>query len=157
MKRFLVFTALVPPLALVIFNAPDVVMHHDFKLLDPMTFGLTYTITVIPAWILAAVDWKLRNIAGTTIAGAAIAYLAAFGIGFPFMGVPATLMIGLTGGIPAAACSWLSNMTPRHVSAGDLPVHDRNGEIGSPTRTWVAATKAQAAATTISIKPMRPE
>jgi hypothetical protein len=109
MKRFLIFSILVPPLALVIFNAPDVVMHHDFKLLDLMTFGLTYTILIIPAWLLAIVDWKFRSFAGTTIAGAAIAYLAALIIGFPFLDSGSTLMIGLIGAIPAAVCSWLSN------------------------------------------------
>jgi hypothetical protein len=39
MKRFLVFAVLFPPLALVVFNAPDVILHHDFRLLDLMTLS----------------------------------------------------------------------------------------------------------------------
>jgi hypothetical protein len=115
MTRFLIFTVLFPPLALVVFNAPDVIMHRDFRMLDLVTFGLSYTIAVIPAWLLAAVDWKFRSLAGTTIAGAAIAYLAAFSIGFPFLDYGATLMVGLVGAIPAAVCSWLSNRSMRSV------------------------------------------
>jgi hypothetical protein len=107
-KRFLVFMALFPPLALVIFNAPDVIMRHDFRLLDLVTIGLAYTLAVIPALILAWVDQAFHSLAGTTIAGAAIAYLAALSIGFPFLDYRATLMIGLVGAIPAAVCSWLS-------------------------------------------------
>jgi uncharacterized membrane protein len=116
MKRFLIFAVLFPPLALVIFNAPDVVMHHDFRLLDLVTFGLTYTFAVVPALILAWVDQKFR-IVGTMIAGAAIAYLAAFSIGFPFLDYRATLMIGLIGTIPAAVCSWLSDRSMRSRNA----------------------------------------
>jgi hypothetical protein len=115
MKRFLIFAVVFPPLALVIFNAPDVIMRHDFRLLDLMTLGLTYSVAVIPALILAGVDWKFRSLAGTTIVGVAIAYLAAFSIGFPFLDYRATLMIGLIGGIPSAVCSWLSALAMRSV------------------------------------------
>jgi hypothetical protein len=108
MKRFLIFTVLFPPLALVIFNAPDVIMRHDFKLLDLVTLSVAYTLAVIPALILAGVDHAFHRLAGTTIAGAAMAYLAALIIGFPFLDYRATLMIGLVGGVPAAVCSWLS-------------------------------------------------
>ena len=108
MKRFLIFTALFPPLALVIFNAPDVIMRHDFRLLDLVTLSVAYTLAVIPALILAWVDQAFHSLAGTTIAGAAIAYLAALSIGFPFLDYRSILMIGLIGAIPAAVCSWLS-------------------------------------------------
>jgi hypothetical protein len=112
MKRFLIFTALFPPLALVIFNAPDVILHHDFKLLDFLTLTVSYTFAVIPALILAWVDRSFHTL-GTTIAGAAIAYLAALSIGFPFLDYRATLMVGLVGAIPAAVCSWLSDKSMR--------------------------------------------
>ena|ERR1700722_11826332 len=108
MKRFLIFTALFPPLALVIFNAPDVIMRHDFRLLDLVTLSLAYAFAVIPALILAWVDQAFHSLAGTTIAGAAIAYLAALSIGFPFLDYRSILMIGLIGAIPAAVCSGLS-------------------------------------------------
>jgi hypothetical protein len=97
MKRFLIFTVLFPPLALIVFSAPDVIMHHDFRMLDLVTFGLAYSVVIIPAWLLAAVDWKFHSFGGTTIAGAAIAYLAAFSIGFPFLDYRSILMIGLIG------------------------------------------------------------
>ncbi len=113
MKRFLIFTALFPPLALVIFNAPDVIMHHDFRSLDLVTLSLAYTFAVIPALILAGIDQAFHSLGGTTIAGAAIAYLAALTIGFPFLDYRATLMIGLIGAIPAAVCSWLSSLSSR--------------------------------------------
>jgi hypothetical protein len=112
-KRFLIFTVLFPPLALVVFNAPDVIMRHDFRLLDLVTLSVAYTLAVIPALILAWVDQAFHRLAGTTIAGAAIAYLAALIIGFPFLDYRATLMIGLIGAIPAAVCSWLSSLSNR--------------------------------------------
>ena len=113
MKRFLIFTVLFPPLALVVFNAPDVIMRHDFRLLDLVTLSLAYSFAVIPALILAWVDQAFHSLAGTTIAGAAFAYLAALSIGFPFLDYRATLMIGLIGAIPAAVCSWLSSLSSR--------------------------------------------
>jgi hypothetical protein len=118
MKRFLIFTVFFPPLALVIFNAPDVIMRHDFRSLDLVTFGMAYTLAVIPALILAGVDQAFRSLVGTTIAGAAIAYLAAVSIGFPFLDYRATLMIGLIGAIPAAVCSFLSTLVQPKESVG---------------------------------------
>jgi hypothetical protein len=115
MKRFLIFTVLFPPLTLVIFNAPDVIMHQDFRLLDLVTLSLAYTFAVIPALILAWVD-QAFHILGTTSAGAAIAYLAALCVGFPFLDYRATLMVGLIGAIPAAVCSWLSDKSMRSVN-----------------------------------------
>ena len=37
MKRLLIFTIFFPPLALVVFNAPDMIAHRDFKLMDATT------------------------------------------------------------------------------------------------------------------------
>lgn len=68
---------------------------------------MIYPVAVIPALILAWVD-RFFHILVTTIAGAAIAYLAAFIIGVPFIDYRATLMVGLVGAIPSAVCSWLS-------------------------------------------------
>jgi hypothetical protein len=108
MKRFLVFAALFPPLALVVFNAPDVVMHRDFKLLDFTTLGLSYAIAIIPALILAAVDSKWRSLQGTTIAGALMSGSIAFFLWDGFRELFPALMAFLLGGVPAAVCSWLS-------------------------------------------------
>ena len=118
MKRFLIFTVLFPPIALLVFNAPDVIARHDFRLLDLTTFGLAYGIAMIPAWLSAAVDWALSakptwlRVAGTAVVVAAIAdSLALFMWGF-FAGIWPVLMAGLVGAIPAAVCSWLSHMNP---------------------------------------------
>jgi hypothetical protein len=115
MKRYLIFTTLFPPLALVVFNAPVLIMHRDFRLLDLVTFGVAYTLGVIPAWLTAAVDWALSakstylRIVGTAVAGAVITdSVALFMWGF-FAGFWPVLMAGLVGAIPAAVCSWLAS------------------------------------------------
>lgn len=113
MKRLFIFTMLFPPLALVVFNVPDMIAHHDFKLMDATTFGLSYVIAVIPAWLLAAVDCWQNRIWITALAGATLGYAGAFVIGFPFIDPFASLMIGLVFGVPAAVCSWLSSIKPR--------------------------------------------
>jgi len=50
MKRLLIFAVLFPPLALVIFNAPDMIARHDFRLMDSASFQAVYAIAVIPAF-----------------------------------------------------------------------------------------------------------
>ena len=110
MKRLFIFTMLFPPLALVVFNAPDMIAHLDFKLMDSTTFELSYVIAVIPAWLVAAVDWWQNRVWVTAIAGAALGYAAAFAVGFPFIDPFASLMVGFVFGIPATVCSWLSSV-----------------------------------------------
>jgi len=105
MKRFLIFGALFPPLALVIFSAPDVVMRHDFRSLHFVYFGMAYTVAIIPALLLARIDQAVRNVVWTTVAGAALTYLAMSSIGFAFLDLGSFLMIGLLGAFPAAVCS----------------------------------------------------
>lgn len=108
MTRFLIFAALFPPLALVVFSAPD-----GFKLsLD--WIAPVYAIAVLPALALAWVDWGLSakpfRIMGTagTAALAAVLIMRFMSGGlddfWPF------LMVGLVGGLPAAVCSWLSGI-----------------------------------------------
>jgi hypothetical protein len=106
MKRLLIFTALFPPIALVVFNAPDMIA-GNFRLMDFTSLQTAYILAIVPAWLLAAISWRLQTVAGTTIAGAVLACLAGFVIGFPDFG--AMLMLGLVGAIPAAVCSWLSS------------------------------------------------
>src|SRR5262245_7953422 len=110
MKRMLIFTALFPPLALAVFTAPD-----DFKnFLDWL--APAYPIAIIPAWLMAGMDWKLSakptylRIVGTTLAGALMTASVAFfmGDGPPGEFFPA-LMVALVGAVPAAVCSWLSS------------------------------------------------
>jgi hypothetical protein len=120
MKRFVIFGALFPPLALVIFNAPDVIMHHDFKLLDSSSFQMAYAIAVIPALLLAWVDWALSanrlRVVGTAVTAAIAAVLIVLFMSGGSDELWPVLMVGLVGGVPAAVCSWLSD-TMRSVNA----------------------------------------
>ncbi len=109
MKRFLIFGALFPPLALVMFNAPDVIMRHDFRLLDLVTLGMAYTIALIPALLVAAVDRKWNSIAVTAIAGALMSGSLACFLWDGFRELFPALMALLVGGVPAAVSSWLSD------------------------------------------------
>jgi hypothetical protein len=117
MKRFLIFGALFPPLALVIFNAPDIISRHDFKMLDFVYFGMAYTFGIIPALLLAGVDRKWHSLARTTIAGALMSGSIAFFLWDGFRELFPTLMVLLLGGGPAAVCSWLSDKSMRPQSA----------------------------------------
>jgi hypothetical protein len=110
MKRFAIFTLLFPPLALAVFTAPD-----GFKnFLDWLV--VAYPIAIIPAWLMAGMDWKLSakptylRIVGTTLAGALITGSVAFFLwdGPPWEFFP-VLMATLVGAVPAAVCSWLSS------------------------------------------------
>lgn len=111
MKRFLIFAALFPPLALVVFNAPDAITRYDFKLMSSSSLVMAYAIAVVPALLLAWVDWALAakparlRAAGT----AATAALAAILIMLVMWGgadeLWPLLMVGLVGGVPAGLCS----------------------------------------------------
>ncbi|MGM4927367.1 hypothetical protein [Tardiphaga sp. 619_E2_N8_5] len=107
MKRFLIFPALFPPLALVVFTAPD-----GFKnLLDWMV--ASYAIAVIPALLLAWVDWMLSakplRVMGTAVTAALPAVLIMLFMWGGSNDLWPILMVGLVGGLPAAVCSWLSD------------------------------------------------
>ena len=108
MKRFLIFSALFPLLALAVFTAPDAFKHY----LDWLVYA--YLAAIIPAWITAATDWKLsakpsiHRIAGTALTGAAITGLIAGLLWGGFSEFFSAFMALLVGAIPAALCSWLS-------------------------------------------------
>ena len=107
MKRFLIFPALFPPLALVVFTAPD-----GFKnLLDWMV--ASYAIAVIPALLLAWVDWMLSakplRVMGTAVTAALPAVLIMLFMWGGSNDLWPILMVGLVGGLPTAVCSWLSD------------------------------------------------
>jgi hypothetical protein len=110
MRRFLIFTLLFPPLALVVFTAPD-----GFKsLLDWL--GYAYLLAIIPAWLMVLVDWKLSanpgRIVGTGFAGAVMTGSVTFFMAGGFNEFFPALMSMLVGAIPAAVCSWLSSERP---------------------------------------------
>ena len=112
MKRFLIFTVLYPALGLLIFLASDP-SSRNVNLL-PLMLGDAYLAGIIPAWLSAAVDWKLSRshlrLLGTAVTGAAVvmAGLVALHFGEILTGWVAVIMISLIGGVPAAVCSWLS-------------------------------------------------
>lgn len=117
MKRFLIFTALFPPLALAVFTAPD-----GFKnLLDWL--GTAYMVAIIPAWLTAGVDWTLSarptylRVLGTAVAGAVMSGSVAFFMWGGFREFFPALMAVLVGAVPAAVCSWLSDKSMRSRNA----------------------------------------
>jgi hypothetical protein len=61
MKQFLIFTVLFPPLALLVFLAPDAISRRDFLEMGLLFWmlGYAYLIAVIPAWLTAGADWAL--------------------------------------------------------------------------------------------------
>jgi len=122
MKRFLIFAALFPPLALVVFTAPD-----GFKnLLDWMV--MAYAIAVIPALLLAWVDWALSakplRLMGTAVAAALAAVLIVRFMSGGSDELWPVLMVGLVGGVPAAVCSWLSDKSMRSLAAAAMSPDD---------------------------------
>jgi hypothetical protein len=78
---------------------------------DAYLFGL------VPAWVLAGVDWAVSakprylRLSGAALAGAAgvMTALVVLHFGEILTGGVAFLMIALIGAIPAAVCSWLSD------------------------------------------------
>ncbi|UZE46906.1 hypothetical protein [Rhodopseudomonas sp. P2A-2r] len=106
MKRIVIFSALFPPLALVVFTAPD-----GFKnLLNWLVEA--YAIAIIPALLLAWVDWALSakplRVMGTAVTAALAAVLIVRFMSGGTDELWPVLMVGLVGGIPAAVCSRLS-------------------------------------------------
>ena len=112
-KRFLIFAVLFPPLALVVFNAPDMIARHDFRLMDSSFFQMAYAIAVIPALLLAWVDWMLSakplRVMGTAVTAALPAVLIMLFMWGGSSDLWPILMVGLVRGLPAAVCSWLSD------------------------------------------------
>ena len=115
MKRLLVFTVLFPALALAVFTAPDGFKHF----IDWV--GMAYAIAIIPAWLLAGVDWMLSakpaRVLGTAVAGALMAGTVAFFLWDGFRELFPAVMAMLVGAVPTAACSWLSDKSMRNQNA----------------------------------------
>jgi len=114
MKRFLVFTALFSPLALLVYVTP-LVIHEGAPKLDFVMFlmGFAYVLAIVPGWVAACADWMLsakpfylRAIASMAVA-AVMAQLVAWYLG-NLMVRSEMIAVTLTGAIPAAVCSWLS-------------------------------------------------
>jgi len=113
MKRFLIFPALFPPLALAIFLVPEATVSGIPEIgFIFLTLAYVYPIALTPASLTAAVDWSLSGrpiylrIAVTVIFATILAEL----IAHQLLGVPGSLNVWLMGAIPAAVCSWLAGM-----------------------------------------------
>jgi hypothetical protein len=113
MKRFFIFTLLFPPLVLLVYAVSDPIFGRS--LLAEIGFliwvlGWAYAVAIIPAWLIAGLDWLLSGksyirIVASSVAGAVLALLIA-----RYLGQKGEFMaFGLMGAIPAAVCSWLSN------------------------------------------------
>ncbi len=114
MRRYLVFTVLFPPLALLVFIAPDAISQRDFLEIGAFFWilGYAYVIAIIPAWLTAGVDWALSakpfyfRLVATVAVATILAELTA-----RYLGQRGdVLTFGLMGAIPAAVCSCLSGM-----------------------------------------------
>lgn len=123
MKRFFIFSACFPPLALVVYVTPlmftEGVPKVDFLF---TLLGLAYMFAIIPAWVAAGVDWLVSarqvHFIATMAVAAAMTHLLARYLGDP-MGRDEIILVTLTGGIPGAVCSWASNMDRRRKSMCD--------------------------------------
>jgi len=121
MKRFLIFTALFPPLVLFVYIAADPVLRGDLPGIGFLTWlmGLAYLFAVIPAWLTAVVDWALTGkplylrLVATMPVAAILAELVARYLGQPYLDLTTALM----GAIPAAVCSCLSDKSMRSKNA----------------------------------------
>jgi hypothetical protein len=124
MKRFLMFTVLFPPLALLVYTSPLVIQEGVPKLgfiIYLMEFA--YVLAVVPCWLAAATDWMLsarpsyvRMTASMAVA-AVMAHLVARYLG-DSMDVSEIVTVALTGAVPAAVCSWLSGQPLGEVIRG---------------------------------------
>lgn len=108
MKRFLIFPAVFPPLAFVVLTAPG-----GFEMILDWIVSV-YAIAVLPALLLAWIDWGLSakptrvRVMGTAATAALAAVLITCFLYRGWDELRPFLMAGLVGGVPAAVCSWLS-------------------------------------------------
>lgn len=121
MKRLLIFTLLFPPLALLVAIAANQMWHEGIPGIGFLAslVLIAYSLLVIPACLIAGVDWTLsgqplylRLIATMPVAALLAEYVAAM-LGQPSFDVPAAL----AGALPAAVCSWLSDELMRGAQA----------------------------------------
>jgi uncharacterized protein YjeT (DUF2065 family) len=118
MKHVLIFTLLYPPLVLTGILAADPEWHTkslDLSLLAWM-LGAAYLLGLVPALWSAVVDCRfsakpnyLRVLGAMAVAaGVLMTELVALHFGAILTGWITFVFVALIGGIPAAACSWLS-------------------------------------------------
>jgi len=114
-EAVLIFTAHFAPLALLVFNTLDAIDHRHLPAIDLSVLAFAYMAAVIPALLLAGLDWKLSGkstylrVLGASVAGAAITGSMAFFLWDGFRQFFPALMSMLVGAFPAAICSGLSS------------------------------------------------
>ncbi|MES2195001.1 MAG: hypothetical protein V4517_11330 [Pseudomonadota bacterium] len=114
MTRFLIFSLLFPPLALVVFITADGLLREGFPEMGFLSvlLGTAYVLAIVPAWLTAGVDWALSDkplyvrLIATMAVATILAELVAWYMGQPSFDVP----VALAGAIPAAVCSWLPRL-----------------------------------------------
>jgi FtsH-binding integral membrane protein len=117
MKRFLIFTVMYPALVLLVFITADPSSRRTFPETWSLSLGIAYLFALIPAWVSAAVDWKLSakpiylRLFGTAVTGAVAVMAALVSLHFEeiLSDYAGFLIVALIGAIPAAVCSWLSS------------------------------------------------
>lgn len=118
MKRLLIFSALFPPLALVVFIAPEAISHRAIPSYFWGSIPFAYLGAMCPAWFSAAMDRALSTsptylrILSTVVTAALITDAIALFMWGSVESYWPVFMAGLVGAIPAAICSWLSGIGP---------------------------------------------
>jgi hypothetical protein len=113
MKRFLIYLFLFPAVATASFYAVLYILTGAVvDSLSGPAFG--YLMFIGPALVVALVDWWASRLG--VIPGVIATTLFAYGasvLAVTWAGTRDVLVLGLVGGIPAAACSWLSSLNRR--------------------------------------------
>jgi hypothetical protein len=118
MKRFLIFPALYPPIAMLVFISPDVVTKGIPASDDLLAWLIaSYPIAIIPALLMAGVDRALAKkplrLVKTTAAGGLMSALLALFLWSGYAELWPLIMVFLVGALPTAVCSWLSDKSMR--------------------------------------------
>ncbi|UZE47372.1 hypothetical protein [Rhodopseudomonas sp. P2A-2r] len=121
MKRVLIFALVFPPLVLLAAITATQMWREGIPGFGffASLFLIAYSLLVIPAGLIAAVDWALssqplylRLIATMPVAAFLVEYVAAM-LGQPAFDIP----MAIAGAVPAAVCSWLADEVMRRAAA----------------------------------------
>ena len=126
MKRFITFTLLFPPIAMLVFISPDVVSKGIPSGEDLLAWLIaSYPIAIIPAWLMAGVDRTLSKkplrLLKTTAMGGLMSASVLLFLGNGFAEFWPVVMVVLLGAVPAAVCSWLSGKQESCAAVRNLP------------------------------------
>lgn len=121
MKRFLVFAAVFPPIAMLVFMSPDMVTKGIPARDDLLAWLIaSYPIAIVPALIAAGIDQALATqglrLLKTTAAGGVMCTLIALFLSSGYTELWPAVMVFLVGALPTAVCSWLADPSQRLLS-----------------------------------------